>query len=133
MSQPIDSAQKKGAPVEKVTAFVTRRRAGADELLLLYHPNAGIQLPAGTVEEGESAQAAALREAQEETGLRDLIWGGLLGEERETLPVDSGIIARTTSVYTRPDVTSHARATLTRGLTVEVVRGLYEFIQVRYF
>ena len=40
--------------VEKVTAFIIRERAGERQLLLFEHPNAGVQIPAGTVEEGES-------------------------------------------------------------------------------
>jgi 8-oxo-dGTP pyrophosphatase MutT (NUDIX family) len=132
VSQEVETWQKKGAPVEKVTAFVMRQRAGVDELLMLYHPYSGIQLPAGTVESGESAQVAALREAQEETGLKDLVWGGLLGEERTELP-PQGIVALTTPVYTRPDLTSHAMGSIRRGFLVEVVRADGDFLQMRYY
>ena len=133
MSQPLDAAARRGAPAEKVTAFVLRQHAGVDELLLLYHPHAGIQLPAGTMEEGESPTAAAMREAAEETGLDNLVWGGLLGEERVELPATQGIMARTTSVYTRPDATiyTHVAATLRNGIAVEVVRVEGDFLQVR--
>lgn len=55
--------------LEKVTAVITRRRHEMDELLLIRHPYAGLQLPAGTVEPGEEAAAAVVREAREETGL----------------------------------------------------------------
>lgn len=54
--------------VEKVLAYITR----GDELLVFEHagnPDAGIQVPAGTVEPGESLEKAVLREVQEETGL----------------------------------------------------------------
>jgi 8-oxo-dGTP pyrophosphatase MutT (NUDIX family) len=77
-----------GETVEKVAAFVTRDpdplraadplgdpASGHDRQLLVFrHPNprAGIQVPAGTVEPGESLHAAVLREAAEETGLADL-------------------------------------------------------------
>lgn len=121
-----------GAAVEKVTAFVMQQREGIDELLLLYHPYAGIQLPAGTVEIGESAKMAALREAQEETGLEGLTWGGMLGVERETLSPGTGVMALSTPVYTTPDLTSEARAELRRGLAVEVVRADGNFVQVRF-
>lgn len=132
MSQLLDNAIRRGAPVEKVTVFVMGQREGVDALLFLYHPNAGVQLPAGTVEAGESAQEAALREAQEETGLGGLVWGGLLGEEREEFAPDAGIVAQSTLVYTRADDSSSAMGTLRRGLTVEVVRGDSDFLQVRY-
>lgn len=55
-------------PVKKVIAYVTR----GDELLVFTHrdfPKAGVQVPAGTVESGESLDAAVLREVYEETGL----------------------------------------------------------------
>ena len=134
MSQPLDPAARRGAPAKKVTAFVLRQRAGVDELLLLYHPHAGIQLPAGTMEEGESPTAAAMREATEETGLDNLVWGGLLAEERDELPATQGIMAHSTPVYIRPEATIHARATATlrNGITVEVMRAAGDFLQVRY-
>jgi 8-oxo-dGTP pyrophosphatase MutT (NUDIX family) len=53
----------------KATAFIIRRRDAQRELLVFAHPTAGVQVPAGTVEEGEAFENAALREAQEETGL----------------------------------------------------------------
>ncbi len=57
--------------VQKAFAYVTNR----DRLLVLRHPNSpqvGLQVPAGTIKHWESPQSAALREAQEETGLRSL-------------------------------------------------------------
>ena len=56
--------------VDKVAAFVTRKRNGVKELLLFRHPRAGVQIPAGTVEDGESLKTALKREVYEETGLR---------------------------------------------------------------
>ena len=55
-------------PIPKVTALITRPGAGGPELLVFDHGLAGIQLPAGTVDEGESFATAALREGWEETG-----------------------------------------------------------------
>ena len=64
---------------EKVYCYITR-----GECLLVFrhldYPEAGIQVPGGTVEPGETPEVAALREAEEETGLRDLALAGLLGE-----------------------------------------------------
>ena len=64
---------------QKVFAYITH----GHRLLVFSHPNspdAGIQVPAGTMEEGESPEAAVMREAIEETGLSDLVLVGSLGE-----------------------------------------------------
>ena len=63
----------------KAFAYITHER----RLLVFSHPNhpeAGIQVPAGTVEPGETPHAAALREAAEETGLAGLTTAHFLGE-----------------------------------------------------
>ncbi len=44
--------------IDKVAAFVTRTTASGIEVLLLRHPFAGNQLPAGTVEENEKLSVA---------------------------------------------------------------------------
>jgi 8-oxo-dGTP pyrophosphatase MutT (NUDIX family) len=65
-------------PTEKVVAYIT----DGEKLLVFshpYHPEAGIQVPAGTVEEGESLDEAVLREAREETGLDNLEIRSYLG------------------------------------------------------
>jgi 8-oxo-dGTP diphosphatase len=81
-SHPDDSGQ--GLPImseitaEKVIAYITC----GDKLLVFSHPRypeAGIQVPAGTVEEGESLEEAVLREAREETGLEGLRIQSYLG------------------------------------------------------
>lgn len=54
----------------KVVAYITR----GNDLLVFSHthqPQAGIQVPAGTVETGETLEQAVLREAREETGLQE--------------------------------------------------------------
>lgn len=67
---------------QKAFAYITRG-AGVDrEILLLAHPDhpeAGIQVPAGTMKEREPVLEAVLREAAEETGLRDLTVVRVLG------------------------------------------------------
>ena len=67
--------------VEKVVAYITH----SGRLLVFRHtehPEAGIQVPAGTVEEGEPPLAAGLREAREETGLEHLEVRSFLGKRR---------------------------------------------------
>jgi len=63
----------------KVMAYVTHEK----RLLVFTHPDfpeAGIQIPAGTVEPGESSNCAVMREAFEETGLTCLERVRFLGE-----------------------------------------------------
>ena len=54
----------------KVYVYITRGR----QLLVMEHrdtPEAGVQVPGGSLEDGEEPAAGALREAYEETGLPD--------------------------------------------------------------
>ncbi len=64
--------------VEKAFAYITN----AQRLLVFQHvgtPEAGIQVPAGSIRSGESPLAAAVREAEEETSLRGFAGGSFLG------------------------------------------------------
>lgn len=51
--------------MQKVAVFCFHR----DRLLVIHHPLAGLQVPAGTIEPDEAPLAAATRELREETGL----------------------------------------------------------------
>jgi ADP-ribose pyrophosphatase YjhB (NUDIX family) len=65
--------------IDKVFAYITHQ----NRLLIFRHtdfPEAGIQVPAGTVLTDEDHATAVLREAQEETGLSDLAIKSYLGE-----------------------------------------------------
>jgi 8-oxo-dGTP pyrophosphatase MutT (NUDIX family) len=118
--------------VEKVTAFIIRKSKLGPELLLFEHPYAGIQIPAGTVEEGESPETAVLREAEEETGLNDLSLGRYLGSHTEQLLEEQRIIAETTRFYARPDQASRSWAYLGKGIMVTRLRQAEEFSQICY-
>jgi 8-oxo-dGTP diphosphatase len=69
--------------VQKVFAYVTRMDPPA---LLVFRqpvsPEVGIQVPAGTLEEGEDPAAGVLREVREETGLAALVLRRFLGTAR---------------------------------------------------
>jgi ubiquinone/menaquinone biosynthesis C-methylase UbiE/8-oxo-dGTP pyrophosphatase MutT (NUDIX family) len=70
-----DETPEQGRVRDKVVAYVT----AGERLLVFRHvesPESGIQVPAGSIEPGETPRAAALREAAEETGLE------LAGEPR---------------------------------------------------
>ncbi len=59
----------------KVIAYSSCQQAGRRQLLLFTHrdyPEAGVQVPAGTVEPGEPIEAALFREVREESGLTEL-------------------------------------------------------------
>jgi len=69
---------------QKVFAYITSERQGVPHLLIFAHPDApdaGLQVPAGTVEPSEELVVAALREATEETGLTQLRMIAHLGDE----------------------------------------------------
>lgn len=60
---------------QKVLAYVTREREGRLELLVFDHanfPEAGTQVPGGSIEPGETPDQAVLRETYEESGLIDV-------------------------------------------------------------
>ena len=67
-------------PKKKVFAYITH----GNRLLVFSHPNspeAGIQVPAGTLNPGEHPEVGVLREAFEETGLSNLRVVRFLGEQ----------------------------------------------------
>ena len=78
---PQGCSTRRMTTARKVLAYVTRGRR-----LLVFRqpesPEAGIQVPAGTVEEGEGPEVAVLREAREETGLDGLRLDAFLGALR---------------------------------------------------
>ena len=118
--------------LEKVTAFIVHSSPSGIDLLLFKHPTAGIQIPAGTVEENETPQTAVLREAAEESGLEGLEYRSYLGSRLERHPQECHYIAHLTPVYARPDLGSIAWAQIRRGIPVAVLRKVGGFCQVQY-
>ena len=76
--------------IRKVMAYITR----GNELLIFRQPDfpeAGLQVPGGTLEPGEDPAAGVMREAIEETGLGDLRLVRFLGEQvREMVEAGKG-------------------------------------------
>lgn len=75
--------------IRKVVAYITCR----GHLLVFRQPEspeAGIQVPAGTIDPGETPAAAVLREAAEETGLDRLTVRSFLGARDLEFRKDTG-------------------------------------------
>lgn len=71
-------------PILKATAVLLRGEGAAREVLVFLHPEvdgsgASVQLPAGTIEDGEDPADAAARELIEETGVLGAEVRALLG------------------------------------------------------
>jgi 8-oxo-dGTP pyrophosphatase MutT (NUDIX family) len=115
--------------LEKVTCFVQNNK---QQIALFKHPFGGVQIPAGTVESEESAKEAALREAREETGLKQLKIIKLLGVEDIYLPEDSFAIFKQATIYSRPDAGSFDWASIRRGIYVKRKRVDNEWSQISY-
>ncbi|MEL6651903.1 MAG: NUDIX domain-containing protein [Bacteroidota bacterium] len=67
----------------KVLAYLTRQQHGKRQLLIFSHrdfPEAGLQVPGGSVEPDEDLQTAVLREVAEESGLTEFSSIAHLGE-----------------------------------------------------
>ena len=82
----------------KVAAYITR----GERLLVFRHrdnPAAGVQVPGGSVSPGEATADAALREAQEETGLAGLILLEHLGQHTHDLLNYAGLPTRQVRDY----------------------------------
>ena len=118
--------------LDKVTAFITRDVPDDRELLVFQHPTAGIQLPAGTVNAGESLEAALFRETREETGLTDVALVKHLCTIQQPLEPGERIIVRDTILQASPGAegTLVKAVLLRRGITVRVMGSEDNYDQV---
>lgn len=69
--------------VRKACPVLLREKRGRREILAFRHPTAGLQIVKGTIEPGESPDAAALRELAEESGVTDAHIVGELGRSSD--------------------------------------------------
>jgi 8-oxo-dGTP pyrophosphatase MutT (NUDIX family) len=123
----------------KVTAFIIRQRNAQQELLVFAHPTVGVQVPAGTVEEGEAFEDAVLREAEEETGLKGV---GLVKELARTsysLQNNNYAFLRSTPLFREPALTAEQIDTgygdgliFRRGMVVSLERVEGNWSEVRH-
>lgn len=117
----------------KVTALITRQAVVGPELLVFQHPAAGVQLPAGTVEMGESLEVAVKREVAEETGLTDVYIAQYLGVQAITLPADRRMVLQLAKLLDAPSFeASSVDFTLTRGSTIRVLGETKDEARGRY-
>ena len=118
--------------LQKVTAFILRPAPDGREILLFQHPYAGWQLPAGTVEPGETPEHAAVREVAEETGLANLPIKASLGFKDTLYPPDKAGLMAPTTVFSRPDPTSFDWIHIRPGMWLEVLRKVPGYTQIKY-
>jgi 8-oxo-dGTP pyrophosphatase MutT (NUDIX family) len=90
----------------KVTAFIVRQTPSQRKLLIFAHPTAGIQVPAGTVEEDETFEDAVLREVHEETELEQVQLIKPLAEFSYSLKENRCALLRATPLFREPSLTS---------------------------
>ena len=122
--------------IHKVTAFITRERPEGRQILLFQHPQAGVQIPAGTVDEGEDWQTAVIREATEETGLTQLTIHRYLGQIENELAAGEAILNQDSHIFSQPDASALPFAPLmSRGMTFvmgEQVGSFHHTIYTEY-
>lgn len=119
--------------IEKVVAFVVRKKNDVAQLLVFSHPTAGIQIPTGTVEENEAIEKALLREVKEETGLSKLKVIKKLGETLQFTGPNEAYLTQTLRCYSWPAQSAKRNGPLcTRGLLLQTFERKVGFTHVKY-
>lgn len=116
--------------LNKVTTFITRQGLKGLELIDFRHPNAGIQIPAGTLEAGKADRDAALRKAVEEIGLRELRFITQIDAREGMLPGASHGMLRNTHAYACPTLANIDSTPLKPSALVRMLREENGFVQV---
>jgi 8-oxo-dGTP pyrophosphatase MutT (NUDIX family) len=119
--------------IEKVVAFIVRKKENDYQLLIFKHPANGYQLPAGTVEENESLENALLREITEETGLKNVKIIKKLGENTIYIDQNHAILTQSLRFFSWPAQAATRNGPLcTRGLKVDTFEKKVGFTRVQY-
>ena len=119
--------------IEKVTAFIVRKKNEKPELLVFSHPSAGIQVPAGTIEENESLETAVFREVKEETGLTQLELILKLGETLQFTTPSEAYLTQTLRCYSWPAKAAKRGGPLCiRGSLMQTQERKVGFTHVKY-
>jgi 8-oxo-dGTP pyrophosphatase MutT (NUDIX family) len=118
--------------VGKVTAFITRDTDAGRQLLVFQHPDAGIQLPAGTMEVSETPEIAMLREVHEETGLTAVEIVAKLETIDRVLGVAERVMTEAYLLEVEPGDQGRRVASLTRGTPVRLIEVENDYSHVWY-
>lgn len=119
--------------IEKVTAFIVRKKNDIPQLLVFKHPTAGIQIPAGTVEANETSENALLREVREETGLQRLTLLKKLGDTTLFLGQNEAVLLTTLRCFAWPAQAAKRIGPLcSRGLKLQTFERKVGFTHIKY-
>jgi 8-oxo-dGTP pyrophosphatase MutT (NUDIX family) len=119
--------------IEKVSAFILRPGKSGSDILIFEHPYSGLQIPAGTVEVGESCDDAIVREIQEETGLRHFEVIQKLAEDQTFTEADEAILTQTMRCFAWPAQTAQRIGPLcTRGMRMKTFERKVGFTHINF-
>jgi 8-oxo-dGTP pyrophosphatase MutT (NUDIX family) len=115
-----DQADTRSRPrvVERSAGGVVVRSRGPDhDVLLILDPYRKWGLPKGHLEDGESSEAAAVREVAEETGLEELTLGPELGEIDWTFRAHGRIVHKYCRFFLMEAFAGRLQPELSEGIT----------------
>jgi 8-oxo-dGTP pyrophosphatase MutT (NUDIX family) len=119
--------------LEKVSAFILRSTQYGPEILVIEHPTAGLQLPAGTIENGEAPETAVLRKVFEETGLKQVEIVKIITETHEFTTPDEAYLMETLRCYAWPAQSAQRFGPLfTRGKRFQVFERKVGFTRIMH-